>query len=237
MTGLTNDTNISKLAETFNDKLSANDVANTDERLHDFLVEFANEAVTTYTGTFPFMLNMQNYVKFGLSDAQVAGVINCVLADYRHNQKRAAVAQAQAIVSAPAKQYDNSKQYVADGWYTIVGPQGGHRTLRLQTVESTEQFKNDGVKQWLSYLAGADNVGDYKTVGFVHGNEVTLLRKYEGRYNDIMAAARFLVRNAANIGEYGRQYALRSGKCYVCNRKLTTPESIAAGIGPVCASK
>lgn len=232
MNALTNTTNITKLAETFNDKLTTDDVANTDDRLHTFLVEFAVEAVTTYTGTFPFMLNMQSYLRYGLSDAQVAGVINCVLADYRYGQKQAAVAQAEAIVAQPTTTYDHSKQYVADGYYTVVGPKGGHRTLRLQTLDGDAT-----VKQWLSYLSGADNVGDYTTIGFVEGNEVSLFRKNEGKYQDIVAAARFLVRNAANIGEYGRQYALRSGKCYVCNHKLTTPESIAAGIGPVCASK
>ena len=29
----------------------------------------------------------------------------------------------------------------------------------------------------------------------------------------------------------------RTGVCQVCNRKLTNPESIAAGIGPVCAGR
>lgn len=33
--------------------------------------------------------------------------------------------------------------------------------------------------------------------------------------------------------DYGHQI----GKCAICHRKLTDPESIAAGIGPVCAGK
>jgi hypothetical protein len=37
--------------------------------------------------------------------------------------------------------------------------------------------------------------------------------------------------------EAGKAYALASGCCYICNRLLTTPESIADGIGPVCAAK
>lgn len=33
-------------------------------------------------------------------------------------------------------------------------------------------------------------------------------------------------------------YALQvEGRCYVCNRKLTTPESIEFGIGPICAAR
>jgi hypothetical protein len=215
-------------------KVTADDIATTEAK--DVVSAVAHDIVTNYAGTFPYMLNMRQYVALGLTDAQIAGVLNCAIADYRYAQRNAAVKQAEAIVAQPTRTYDHSHQYVADGWYTIVGPQGGHRTLRLQTVEPTEKYpKQDGVKQWLSYLCGADNVGDYKTIGFLHGNEVILTAA--GKFQDIVAAARFLVKNATNIGEYGRQYALRSGKCYVCNRKLTTPESIANGIGPKCAAK
>lgn len=37
----------------------------------------------------------------------------------------------------------------------------------------------------------------------------------------------------AEAQEHGR----RTGRCLVCSRKLTHPESVAAGIGPVCAGK
>ena len=199
------------------------------------LMQVANEYTQSYSGDFPFMLSMvHHHVISGqfFSDAQAAAVLNCAIAEYNYQSKRQAVQQAQEIVASAPVAYDHTRQYVTDGWYTIVGPKGGHRTLRLTTIED-----GDSVKQWLAYLNGADNENSYLTVGTVHGNEVRLFRKNEGKYQDIVAAARFLIRNAANIGEYGRQYALRSGRCYVCNRKLTTPESIAAGIGPVCAAK
>jgi hypothetical protein len=45
----------------------------------------------------------------------------------------------------------------------------------------------------------------------------------------------------ADIAENGQTYAIAyakvTGKCGVCNTKLTDPKSIAAGIGPVCAKK
>jgi hypothetical protein len=234
MTALTTTANIARLADTFTNKVTADDISNTDDKLHDFLVEFAAEYVNSYTGTFAFMLNMRGWVNFGLSDAQVAGVVNCALNDYRHAQRQAAVQAAQEIVTAPstpARTFDHSKQYVADGYYTVVGPKGGHRTLRITTID------DNGTKQWLAYLSGADNVGDYKSIGFVNGNEVSLFSKYVGQYADIMAAARFLVKNVDKLDECGRQYAIRSGKCYRCNRLLTTPESVARGLGPICASK
>jgi hypothetical protein len=42
---------------------------------------------------------------------------------------------------------------------------------------------------------------------------------------------------AANGQTYAVAYAAKTGKCGVCNTKLTDPKSIAAGIGPVCAKK
>jgi hypothetical protein len=234
MTALTTTDNIARLAAMFTSKVTTDDITNTDSKLHTFLSEFATEYVNTYTGTFAFMLNMRGWVNFGLSDAQVAGVVNCALNDYHYAQKRAAVQEAASIVAAPVttqRTFDHSHQYVADGYYTVVGPKGGHRTLRITTID------DNGTKQWLAYLSGADNVGDYKSVGFVNGNEVSLFNKYAGQYADIIAAARFLVRNVDKLDECGRQYAINSGKCYRCNRLLTTPESVARGLGPICASK
>lgn len=227
---VTTSTVIEALAS-MNRRVESGDLA--DSGLYAAAMEYAKN----YAGTFPFMVSMhQNVMVAGqwLSEGQAVAVLNCAVADYRYQSKQAAVKAAEQIVAQPARSYDHSKQVVQDGWYTIVGPKGGHRTLRLQTVEDS---KSDGVKQWLAYLSGADNVGDYKTVGFVHGNEVTLFRKYDGQYTDVVAAARFLVKNADKIGEYGKQYALRSGKCYRCGHKLTTPESVKEGLGPICAKK
>ena len=41
----------------------------------------------------------------------------------------------------------------------------------------------------------------------------------------------------ANGQTYAIAYAAKTGKCGVCNTKLTDPKSIAAGIGPICAKK
>lgn len=223
--------NIAAMSHNFVErKVTADDIRNSEAR--DVVSAVANQIVTEYTGTFSYMLNMRQYVALGLTDAQIAGVLNCAIADHRYNQRKAAVKQAETIVATtPARTFDHSKQYVADGYYTVVGPKGGHRTLRVTTID------DNGTKQWLAYLSGADNVGDYKSIGFVNGNEVSLFSKYMGQYADIMAAARFLVKNVDKLDECGRQYAIRSGKCYRCNRLLTTPESVARGLGPICASK
>lgn len=214
-------------------KVTADDVWNSNR---DRTLDLACRIVDEYTGTFPFMLNMREHIAAGctLTDAQVAGILNAAISDYRYQQRHAAVKQAEEVVTS---NFDTSKQYVPDGWYTIVGKLGGHRTLRLQTVEPSEKYPNqDGVKQWLAYLSGADNVGDYTTIGWLHGNAVILLPQNQGKFQDIVKATYALVKNVDKLGEFGKAYAVRSGKCYRCNRKLTTPKSIRDGIGPKCAT-
>lgn len=41
---------------------------------------------------------------------------------------------------------------------------------------------------------------------------------------------------AANPGEVAKEYGRATGECSCCGRELTDPNSIAAGIGPICAS-
>lgn len=46
-----------------------------------------------------------------------------------------------------------------------------------------------------------------------------------------------LARIATDPTAASREYGKQTGTCGVCSRKLTNAESIAAGIGPVCASR
>lgn len=42
---------------------------------------------------------------------------------------------------------------------------------------------------------------------------------------------------AENPAEAASRYGIRTGTCSCCGRELTDPDSIAAGIGPICAEK
>lgn len=50
-------------------------------------------------------------------------------------------------------------------------------------------------------------------------------------------AVKILAEVVANGQAHAVAYAKITGKCGVCNTKLTDPKSIEAGIGPVCAKK
>lgn len=51
------------------------------------------------------------------------------------------------------------------------------------------------------------------------------------------AASRFVKADQRMTLAEAQDYGKRTGRCMVCTRKLTNPESVANGIGPVCARR
>lgn len=128
---------------------------------------------------------------------------------------------AQEALTAPA---------IADGYYTVVLPDGGHRTYRLHTQGKDKKFFPG--RQILALLNGPENTTNYyQSCAFVDGQKLTVWRKFDSSKEAITQ------RFAAIIGDTeaaGKLYALKSGRCWKCARLLTTPESIQNGMGPEC---
>lgn len=123
---------------------------------------------------------------------------------------------------------------IANGYYTLVNA-SGHRTFR---VSSNPDFANGA--QVIAMLTGADNESDYTNIGFVKDTGVAIwgkMKDWASKHPNTVTHMNRLVTGQIPMEKAGKAYALVSGKCWVCNRKLTTPESIQAGIGPVCAGK
>lgn len=120
---------------------------------------------------------------------------------------------------------------IQDGTYTIQYQNGEHRTLRFETIEE-EGFWNG--KQKVGFMAGSDNES-FTWVG--HFDETGRLRVWQRARFDDTREQRFR-RAVAIIADdqpgTGKAYAMMSGKCYRCNRRLTHPTSIEQGIGPEC---
>ena len=88
----------------------------------------------------------------------------------------------------------------------------------------------------ISMLVGPDNRSDYWRVGEVAANSIRAF----GRYGDEVLLNHFykLAREIQGPVVSDDHWSLmRAATCCVCNKKLTTPVSIAAGIGPVCAGR
>ena len=124
---------------------------------------------------------------------------------------------------------------IFNGIYTISSPSGQRRTFKINTCKSG----NLEGKRILSLLVGSDNNSSYLGFGFVDDNGIKVWRKYSN--TDYEKFANCLWEMAAN-GTDSRFKAmgmelLLEGRCLICNRRLTTPESIRTGIGPVCSGK
>ncbi len=122
---------------------------------------------------------------------------------------------------------------VHDGYFTVAdGKQ--HRTFRIHTQPQDAGFAPG--KQIISYLSGPDNGADYVQFAFVAGDRIFPWKRFQtSGYDTIIAAARYLVQG--NHEQAGKFYAMQSGCCYRCGKLLTTPESVAAGLGPTCRNK
>lgn len=119
---------------------------------------------------------------------------------------------------------------IPNGFYTvIIDAAGTYRTLRVG--ECPDYFTVKPGTQLISFLNGPDNTSDYKGFAFLAGRKVSIWSKFKTA-DALRQAADMLV---ADPMTGASEYVKRSNRCFVCNRPLTTPESIARGIGPICA--
>jgi Family of unknown function (DUF6011) len=118
----------------------------------------------------------------------------------------------------------------APGLYTVDNG-SGHTTFCVYAQPEDRDFAPG--KTLLKRLTGSDNSSDYTTVGFLQGGKLVLFK----RYRPVTGAppAQWLIDARTLLTD--PEAVLTAKHCIKCNRTLTTPESIAAGIGPDCAGK
>lgn len=128
---------------------------------------------------------------------------------------------------------------IISGTYTIVSAKtGDHRTVKIQDDDFAwmTNFKPVAGTRIVAAMTGADNERSFTSIGTLTPNgELRIWKKHEGRADFVAAVKYLLAKGVGNEVEYGKNYAVRSGKCFICNRKLTTPASVHYGYGPDCA--
>jgi len=135
---------------------------------------------------------------------------------------------------------------IHNGTYTIKNRQTReYRTFRIKTVLPDDtlpanHFKNQNSgRRAVSLLTGPDNTSNYTMIGWLEEDGIRMTRRYAD--NRAIRATTALLFDLALYGDdsaFSAQYEiLNEGRCLRCNRKLTTPESIAKGIGPICAER
>jgi hypothetical protein len=128
---------------------------------------------------------------------------------------------------------------IHNGRYTIESASGQHRTFEIRTQKPDAEFAPG--KRILSILTGPENTVDYARFAFVDemGIHVWASRAKQNDMYQVYAEQLWsLALDGAfsPFSEVGYRL-LMEGRCVVCNRPLTTPESIRSGIGPICAEE
>lgn len=119
-----------------------------------------------------------------------------------------------------------------DGTYTLAYKDGSHFTFKIETVTKGQLVG----KRIISYLAGSDNTHDFYGFAFLNDGNVCVWKKFRGGKLDERARhLEILFNMPERLEAAGLEYAVRSGRCRRCNRKLTVPASIHRGYGPDCA--
>lgn len=119
-----------------------------------------------------------------------------------------------------------------EGTYTVVMG-GTHRTFKVRRQPEDRDFMPG--RLLVSYLSGADNEGDYTRFAHIADGRLRVWKRFAS--DSLLARMAEVLLNPEAAKAAGLAYAMESGNCYVCGRKLTVPASICAGIGPVCSGR
>lgn len=152
---------------------------------------------------------------------------------------------------------------VFNGTYTVSHPDRGHFTLKVYTAQKGDLAG----KRIVALLTGPDNTSNYTGVAFWNDEQrrAYVWRRFKGAEDIILDGTQWargrgegygldapglssvqkklaIWADLVNRGErgfwYGEGYRVDlSGRCVVCNRELTDPESIRTGIGPKCGGR
>lgn len=121
--------------------------------------------------------------------------------------------------------------------YTLAG----HATLTLTSQRTGTRYtyrinraKDNNDLWFVGLLAGPDNETDYNYMGIINGQfRTTAKSRYKDDAIPVKAFNWFWKHIDAN--HMPPKVEIRhSGHCGRCGRKLTVPESVDAGIGPIC---
>lgn len=120
------------------------------------------------------------------------------------------------------------------GTYTVEFQNGDRRTIRFRKPHPKANFAI------VEYLYGPDNENDFKLLGREASDGISIAPAFKARdgwkHDYLVSAVTVLLgANEELLAEMGFRYALASGNCYRCGRKLTVPASIHRGLGPKCA--
>lgn len=151
--------------------------------------------------------------------------------------------QEATMESAALSTIDAVKKFVLAGHaiFTVVSKKTGDRRT-FKVVRAKKKPGDTRDPGWfVSLLTGPNNANDYRYLGFIYrgfnGQFVFGLNNYRFGTDAGKVVQWLLNRIDAGSGLLEQAEVWHVGRCGHCGRPLTVPESIASGIGPVCAGR
>ncbi len=129
-------------------------------------------------------------------------------------------------------------QACKNGTYTVVLDETGtYRTVKLS--DAPDHFNKPQGTQIAAYLSGSDNESNYTGFAFITGTRINVWSRITAKTSEplVRALRVLLASDKETQHDMGHAYAIESGNCFLCSRKLTVPASVARGLGPICAEK
>ena len=121
---------------------------------------------------------------------------------------------------------------------------GGNATVTIESLKTGAHYtyrirdSKDGAKTFVSVLSGPDNESDYVYAGVLDGGAVRTTKASKFSCDSVPVKSLNYMLGHVGAGQMPPHCVVRhEGRCGVCNRTLTTPESLDRGIGPECWSK
>lgn len=197
-----------------------------DAQLGALAAAFVSSFEETGAKTDDFMSSLQYALqKYGsITAGQAKGALNVAVANARY--------AARSQQTEPEEAADVRR--IPNGSYTIVLEDDTHVTLDIRDDFRAKRDSRHAGKQMVSYLYGPDNTHDFKGFAFLNGSTAHCWKSFSGD-NRISEALLTLVNCDQEALWAGRlAYAMASGSCSRCHRKLTVPASVYRGLGPEC---
>lgn len=125
---------------------------------------------------------------------------------------------------------------------------GGNATFTIVNTDTKKYFtfkvrqpKNNDEIFFVSVMNGSDNYTNYAFLGTFFSKENTYKYSKKSSIGSDAQSAKviswFFNKFVENEEKYPMVQVYHEGKCGKCGRKLTTPESVKSGLGPVCGGK
>jgi hypothetical protein len=132
--------------------------------------------------------------------------------------------------------------------FTVKNPAGTHYTFQIRKKEFPKQVRNHAsysldqkVCFFVSLLTGPDNISSFTYLGLFHQDTNAVVLTKKSKYADDstpVKVVRWAIKKICMSEPIPAGYSIQhEGQCCRCGRRLTTPESIDAGIGPECAGR